>query len=488
LNAVIRFLLNDREVTLEDFDPQTTVLDWLRLEQGLCGTKEGCASGDCGACTVVVAEAATDGLAYRVINSCITFVGALHGRQLITVEHLADGDSLHPTQQAMVDHHGSQCGYCTPGFVMSLFALSKQPRDAGSTATVDEVHDSLGGNLCRCTGYRPIVDAALDVTRRPVNDRFDQRAAHTRAALCNLSADNCGKPGHGRFRIPGDIGELIRNVDEQPGARLLAGGTDLALEVTQGLQSLDQLILLDRVAELKEVRVTDDALALGAAVSLSDCRDAFFAHYPAAGELLDRFGSRQVRNQGTVGGNIANASPIGDLPPVLLALGAELRLQHRQDIRALSLDEFFTGYRQTALSEAEFIRDIRVPLPVSGQFFRVYKVSKRMDDDISAVCLAINLVFETGKPGARVVSARIGAGGMAAIPKRAVACESALTGRKFDEQAVEAAAEAMVEEFEPIDDARASASYRIRVARNLLQRCLLEWQGGKFPVRVTDVH
>ena len=486
--SLIRFLLNDQEVSLADFDPQTTVLDWLRQERGLCGTKEGCASGDCGACTVVIAEGTEEGLDYRSVNSCITFLGALHGRQLITVEHLADGESLHPVQQAMVDFHASQCGYCTPGIVMSLFALSHRERVTGSAHGLHEVHDWLGGNLCRCTGYRPIVEAAMASLDAGADDRFERRSATTLAMLRRLDGGVDRDAGSDRFLVPRNIHQLVDAIEENPGARLLAGGTDLALEVTQGLNTLERLILLDRVSEMRRVEVVEDTLSLGAAVTLTDCREVFARYYPPVDDLLGRFGSRQVRNQGTLGGNVANASPIGDLPPVLLALGAEIRLQGRQGSRRMPLDEFFLGYRSTALVAGEVLRDIQVPLPAPHQFFRVYKVSKRMDDDISAVCLAVNLLFDGPGADAEVVSARIGVGGMAAIPRRAGACEGELTGRPFDEASLGAASDALDREFEPIDDARASAGYRARVARNLLRRCLLERQSGDFPLRVTDVH
>ena len=484
---MIRFLLNDREVTLADFDPQTTVLDWLRQEQGLCGTKEGCASGDCGACTVVVAEAGQDGLVYQSMNSCIAFLGSLHGRQVITVEHLADDTVLHPVQQAMVDLHGSQCGYCTPGFVMSLFALSKSSEDADSRSPLHRVHDWLGGNLCRCTGYRPIIDAAMTVIQGPAEDRFDRQSMATQEALRSIAAKGSSETGGNRFLIPSSVTELGEALADYPTARLLAGGTDLALDVTQGLRSLEKIILLDRVPEMKTVVTENDALTVGAAVSLTACRDIFAGHYPAIDELLGRFGSRQVRNQGTLGGNIANASPIGDLPPVMLALGADVCLQSRRGSRNMPLDGFFLGYRKTALDSGEFVRSIRIPLPTEGQFFRVYKVSKRLDDDISAVCIAINLMLETSAEQTRVVSARIGVGGMAAIPKRAPGCERELCDKPFIPSVIEAAAKALAEEFEPIDDARASAGYRTRVAQNLLKRCFLEWQGADGPLRVSNV-
>ena len=515
---MIRFLLNREEVALEKSRADLTILEYLRDHRQKRGTKEGCASGDCGACTVVVAAVENDSLAYRAVNSCIMFVGALHGKQLITVEDLAgtgeradertgecDG-KLHPVQQAMVEQHGSQCGFCTPGFIMSMFALYKN-QPAASRQTIEEY---LGGNLCRCTGYRPIVDAALQATRNVTADKFSEQAGE---CVKRLKAIGKTKSRAHRFHLPNSTRQLAELLRQYPGARLLAGGTDLALEVTQQLKPLDDIIFLGNVAELRKINTgghyikndetgdeagtktddkTDDktgdsaaALEIGAAVPLTECARLICAEYPDLAELLHRFGSAQVRNQATLGGNIANASPVADLPPALLALDASLVLQKGDHIRRLPIEDYFIGYKQTALAEGEFIRSVVLPRakPDSRsqcRKIRAYKISKRIDDDISAVCAVFNITLE----GERVAAIRTGFGGMAAIPKRALRCEQALLGHPLDQHALKRAGQALAEDFQPISDVRAGASYRMAVSQNLLQRLSIELLQPKIQTRV----
>ena len=476
---MIQFLLNRELRTEHVLDPNVTVLNYLREHVGKTGTKEGCASGDCGACTVVVGELIGERVRYRTLNSCLTFVSSLHGKQLITVEDLKHQGKLHSVQQAMVDCHGSQCGFCTPGFIMSLFALQKNCNgyDKGQTM------EALAGNLCRCTGYRPIIDAAEQACCQKQPDQFDAFESETIARLKAIAPRETAELNSGdkRCLVPLTVADLAELYAANPDARLLAGGTDLALEVTQFHRELPVMIYVGHIEDMKRIEVTDSAIEIGAAAALSDCYEALASEYPDFGELLHRFASLQIRNQGTLGGNIGNASPIGDAPPLLIALGAQIALRQGNTLRVLPLQDYFLDYKVTARQDAEFIEKIIVPRAKANQAFRAYKVSKRLDDDISAVCAAFNLSIEGGV----VRDARIAFGGMAAIPKRASACEAALVGSAWNQDAIERACAALAEDFTPLSDFRASKEYRLLTAQNLLRKFFLEQQSPEVETRVT---
>ncbi|MCP1648572.1 xanthine dehydrogenase small subunit [Pseudomonas nitroreducens] len=464
---MIQFLLGDESVQVDGLAPETSLLDYLRIHRARTGTKEGCASGDCGACTVVLAEPEGEALRYRAVNACITLLGAVHGRQVLTVEHLGEPGALHPVQQAMVDCHGSQCGFCTPGIVMSLFAWrhSPPPHDRETALT------ALSGNLCRCTGYRPILEAAKQIAGQACLDNFEQNSAMTVARLREISTAGTLRDGEAQAWLPSSLDELDDLLQRYPQARLIAGGTDLALEATQNLKAFPALIHLDRASELLRLEVHPGHLLIGAARAYTDCLEAL-QEFPGVAALLGRLGSLQIRQRGTLGGNIANASPIGDMPPVLLALDARLRLRRAGAVREVPIEGFFSGYRKTLLQPGEYIEAVVIPRLRENQRFRVDKVSKRRDDDISAVCLALRLDLDDS---GIVIDTRLACGGMAATPLRGAGSEAALRGRPFDDAAVAAAQAAIAQDFQPIDDLRASAAYRLKVAQNLLQRALLEW-------------
>lgn len=462
----IAFLLNGTPVQLPDAAPTRTLLDWLREDRGLTGTKEGCNEGDCGACTVMV----TDEAGVRSLNACILFLPQLHGKAVRTVEGLSGPDGqLHPVQQTMVDHHGSQCGFCTPGFVVAMAA--------NHCNGVTDHDTALAGNLCRCTGYAPIARAARAAESAPVPDWIDDTAA-----LFALSEISSGGewPGTGQrgadgppatFALPRSADELAAWYAANPGGRLIAGATDVGLWVTKGLRDLGPVAFVAGVADLRGVTVTDDSIRIGAMTTLTDLLAAIAPHHASFAALLRRYASVQVRNAATLGGNIANGSPIGDGPPALIALGATLHLRHGDARRALPLEDFFLAYGKQDRRPGEFVEAVTIPR--QPDTLRCYKLSKRFDQDISAVCGCINLTVMSG----RVTSARIAFGGMAGTPKRAAAAEAALTGAIWGEAAVAAACAALATDFSPLSDMRASAAYRMAAAQGMIRRSWLETTG-----------
>ncbi|MDE0523111.1 MAG: xanthine dehydrogenase small subunit [Boseongicola sp.] len=454
----IVFLLNGERVELNGVPATRTLLDWLRENRGLTGTKEGCNEGDCGACTVMV----SDGTGARTLNACILFLPQLHGKAVRTVEGVSGPDgSLHPVQNAMVRHHGSQCGFCTPGFIVSMACAHRNGRS--------DFDVQLAGNLCRCTGYAPIVRAAEDAASEPVPAWI--------AEDCALSAAVAGGTESGASGMaPESADELAILYAAHPEAVLVAGATDVGLAVTKALQEPERCLFLGNVQDLKFIDVGPQAVRIGAMATFAEVGGMVGNMHPGFGELIRRFGSVQVRNAATVGGNIANGSPVGDSPPALIALGATLHLRRGNDRRELPLEDFFLDYGVQDRAPGEFVE--AVSFPRQADRLRCYKLSKRFDQDISAVCGCFNIRLQSG----RVEKARIAFGGMAGIPKRARHVEDALSGREWNETTISAARDAWERDFTPLTDMRASAAYRLEAARNMLVRAFLDDEGASTNV------
>ncbi len=473
----IRFVLDGKVHAVGDIDPTTTVLDYLREDLGRTGTKEGCAEGDCGACTVVIAELDDDGqLRYRNINSCIRFLPTIDGKELITVESLKNAQGeLHPVQQAMVDCHGSQCGFCTPGFVMTLF---NRYMNSDETPNRHDVDTLLAGNLCRCTGYRPIIDAASQMYAYDANQarwrRDDAQNAERIARLKGIQRrETLELAAQGRYSAPTGADEFARIYEAHPDAQILAGATDIGLWVTKQFRELPTLLYLGDVAEFRRVSVGERFIEIGAAVTLTDAYETIVAEYPEFTDLYERFASPPVRNSGTLVGNVANASPIGDTPPALIALGSTIVLRKGDARRELAMEDFFLAYQKTDRAPGEFLEAVRIPRRDAARRVALYKISKRFDSDISAVCAGIAVELKDGA----VADVRLAYGGMAATPKRAAHAEAALRGQPWTEATIRAAMVALAQDYTPISDMRASAGYRLQVAQNLLMRFFLESEG-----------
>ena len=477
---MIRFFLNSEWVTVTDADPSCTILSFLRTEMMQNSVKEGCAAGDCGACTLMVAEASEKGLTFYTINSCIALLRHLHNRYLFTASSLGVPglNELHPVQQAMVDFHGAQCGFCTPGVVMSLAALYQQTLQQGgslSALTDEDIHQALSGNLCRCTGYTPILRAAKALDSYPQQNLAAALEATEGVQEWQPSgAESILEQGGRRLFQPQSCSELHHLLAAYPDAWLWAGGTDLGLELTQRFKAPDTIIQLERIAELQGISEQEEDIVIGAMTSYTSLEHGLANPFPSIARLVHRIASRQIRNLGTLGGNIANASPIGDMPPVFLSLSTTLLLDGVDGPRELPLQDFFINYKQTALKQGEYIAAVKVKKLAADERLFCWKISKRSDDDISALMMAIWLKTD----GTTINDIRIACGGMAAIPKRALHTENALRHQPLTLDSARNAASAISKDFKPMSDVRATAEYRLQVAGNLLQKLVIEYQAS----------
>ncbi len=471
MSEPIRFFYRGEVHTVSGGATTQTVLQHLREDLHCTGTKEGCAEGDCGACTVVIGELQGEQLSLKSVNACIQFMPTLDGKALFTVEDLQQADGkLHPVQEALVECHGSQCGFCTPGFAMSLWSLYLKNEGQKTAPCRKQIDETLSGNLCRCTGYRPIIEAAKRMGELP-EVTFDTAAlAAALRPLQRSTMFSYTHEGH-TFYAPRTLAELVAVRSAHPTACILSGSTDVGLWVTKQMRDLGDVIYVRQVAELNTVAVRDDMLEIGAAVSLDDAYRAVCDYYKdELTEMWQRFASLPIRNSGTLGGSVANGSPIGDSAPWMIALGAEIVLRGAGGQRVMLLEAFYLDYMKKDLLPDEFVEAVRIPLPRAGRQFRTYKLAKRYDQDISAVCAAFAITLDNGI----VRDAHIAYGGMAATSKRAPLAEAALNGQPWTEANLTAAMTALATDYTPLSDARASSTYRMQAAQNLLRRYWME--------------
>ena len=469
----VKFLLNDKILEIKKPDPNQTILNYIRTELKKTGTKEGCSEGGCGACTIVLGELINNKIKYNSINSCISFVPSLNGKQLLIVEDLVSKDGkLHPVQDAMVRFHGSQCGFCTPGFVMSLFSMFKNNKSFNN----ELITESISGNLCRCTGYRPIIDAAKSLNKINRKDEFSKNENKIIKLLKKIKSKNIYiKKDDKVYFSPKNIKDLKSIIKKNSNFNFLAGGTDLSLKVTKERKDILSIIDLKEIKELDFIKVNKNYMEIGAATPLIKFEDEIKKYYPDFYSVLKRYGSVQIRNVGTIGGNIATASPIGDTLPILLSLNAEVLIESFNQKKVLPINNFFIDYRKTKLKKNEFIRSIKIPL-FKKNIFKAFKVSKRFDDDISSVCGSFN--FEINKN--KIKEAFIAFGGMAAVPKRAKACEKILKNKPLTINTFDKAKNYLEKDLSPIEDMRASKEYRLEIAKNLLMKCFIEINSNKL--------
>ena len=469
----IEFVFQNKVHQILNPDPNETVLNFVRSNLKKTGTKEGCAEGGCGACTIVLGELKNNKILYKSINSCITFVPVLNGKQLILIENLtSENGKLHSVQNAMVDYHGSQCGFCTPGFVMSMFAMFKNNKSINN----ELINDSLSGNLCRCTGYRPIIDAAKSLNNLSRYDHFDKDKFITLRLLKKITKKNIEITNNNKkYFAPKTIKELKKILNKVKDAKLLSGGTDLSLEVTKKRKELEKIIYLGSIEELNFIKKYKNEIEIGASTTLINFEKQIKKYYLDFYNILKRYGSVQIRNVCTIAGNIATASPIGDSLPLLMALDAKIIIDGKNGKKIIPINNFFIGYRKTKLKQGDFIYSVKIPI-LKHNIFKAYKISKRFDDDISSVCGSFNLEINKN----HIKRAKIAFGGMSEVPKRAIKTEKILINSEFSEKIFDKATKNLEKDFSPIDDMRASKKYRIEVAKNLLLKCFFEIKNQKL--------
>ncbi len=472
VSDTIQFIYNNKIVKLKNPDPNRTILDFVRSDLKQKGTKEGCAEGGCGACTVVLGELKNKKLHYKSINSCISFLPIIDKKHLILIENLSlNNDNLHPIQEAMVKFHGSQCGFCTPGFVMSMFAMYKN-FSRFNDETIDE---TLSGNLCRCTGYRPIIDAAKSLNSRNTHDHFKKNEKNIINMLTKIKDRDIEISfKNKKYFAPKSLINLKKILKKNSNTKFLSGGTDLSLEVTKQRGEIEKIVSLNSVKELKFIKKTKKFIEVGSGVSLYEFQNVIKSYYPDFHNILKRYGSVQIRNVGTLAGNIATASPIGDSLPLLLSLESKIKIQTLKSVKVIPLNEFFLSYRKTKLKKGEFLYSVLIPINKQNHF-KAYKISRRFDDDISSVCASFNFLIKKNV----ILKAKIAYGGMSEIPKRASKIEKALTNSIFSEDTFFRVKNLIDTDFSPIDDMRASKDYRADVAKNLMMKFFYEVSGKK---------
>ena len=468
----IEFILNDELIKINNVDTNVSVLNYLRIDKRLTGTKEGCASGDCGACTAIIAELTNNKLEYKAINTCIMFLYTLHGKQLITVEHLSNS-KLHHVQQSMVDNHGSQCGFCTPGFVMSMFGMYKD-KVKPSNQNIDEY---LAGNLCRCTGYNSIKKAAKKMYSYGRKDKFSKNENKIIKLLKKIKHnDILISKNNNKFYIPINLKNLIQYTQNNKQYKFVTGGTDIALEVTKKNNNINSLIYLGNNKDLNYIKIKENYINIGSATPINKIIPILKKYYPSFADMFDRYGSTQIRNVASIGGNLGSASPIGDSLPALLALNAKLILQSKNQ-RLLDIKDFFKAYRKTALKNKEFIKEIRIPI-LKSHIFKCYKISKRIDDDISSLFVAYLMKLKNNI----IIDINIAYGGMDSIPNFAFKTQKYLIGKEFNLKNIDKSKQMIEKDFTPLTDVRASSTYRKLVSKNLMDRLFLEINNNKIRI------